>query len=89
MVVIITLLVHSFVGTIIYIVTNENDTLAAYYTTCIIGCIFSAICYLVKAIKRWWRYHDKRSIFEDENDNKFYCKVKYADDFKKDEQKSH
>ena len=25
--------------------------------------------------------YDKRSIFEDENGNKFYCKLKYTNDF--------
>ena len=79
--VIITLLIHSLIGTIIYIVTNENDDFAAYYTIGIIGWIVSGFCYLVRLIKRWNFNHDKRSIFEDKNGNRFYCKVKYANDF--------
>ena len=81
LIVIITLLVHSLIGTIIYIVTNENDDFAAYYAIGIIGWIVSGFCYLVRLIKRWHFNHNRRSIFEDENGNRFYCKVKYANDF--------
>ena len=35
--IILTLLVHSLIGTIIYIVTNENDDFAVYYAIGIIG----------------------------------------------------
>ena len=73
--VIITLLVHSLIGTIIYISTNENDNFAAYYAVGIIGLIVSGFFYLVRLIKRWNFNHDKRSIFEDENGNKFCCEV--------------
>ena len=78
---IITLLVYWLIGTIVYIATDENDKFAAYYTIGIIGLIVSGFCYIVRLIKRWWFNHDKRSIFEDENSNKFYCEVKYANDF--------
>ena len=61
--VIITLLIHSLIGTIIYIVTNENDDFAAYYTIGIIGWIVSGFFYLVRLIKRLNFNHDKRSIF--------------------------
>lgn len=81
LIVIVTLLIHSLIGTIIYIATNENDDFAAYYAIGIIGLIVSGFLYLVRHIKRWCFYHNKRSIFEDENGNKFYCEVKYADDF--------
>ena len=79
--IVLTLLVHSLIGTIIYIVTNENDDFAVYYATGIIGWIVSGLFYLIRCINRWRFYHDKRSIFEDESGNKFYCEVKYADDF--------
>ena len=79
--VIITLLAHSLIGTIVYIVTNENDEFIAYYGIGIIGWIVSGFCYIVRLIKRWLFNHNKRSIFEDENGNKFYCEVKYANDF--------
>ena len=62
--VIITLLIHSIIGTIIYIVTNENDDFAAYYAIGIIGWIVSAFFYLVRRIKRWHFNHDKRSILK-------------------------
>jgi len=79
--VIITLLAHSLIGTVVYIITNENDDFIAYYGVGIVGWVFSGFCYIVRLIKRWWFNHDKRSIFEDENGNRFYCDVKYADDF--------
>ena len=79
--VIATLLIHSLIGMIIYIVTNENDDFAAYYATGIIGWIVSSFCCLVRLIKKWHFNHDKRSIFKDENGNKFYCEVKYTNDF--------
>ena len=78
---IITLLVYWLIGTIVYIATDENDKFAAYYAIGIIGLIVSGFCYIVRLIKRWWFNHDKRSIFEDENGNRFYCGVKYAEDF--------
>ena len=81
LIVILTLLIHSLIGTIIYIKTNENDNFATYYTIGIIGWIVSGFFYLARLIKRWHFNHDKRSIFEDENGNKFYCEVKYANDF--------
>ena len=78
---IITLLVYWLIGTIVYIATDDNYKFAAYYTIGIIGLIVSGFCYIVRLIKRWWFNHDKRSIFEDENGNRFYCEVKYANDF--------
>lgn len=78
---IITLLVYWLIGIIVYIATDENDKFAAYYAIGIIGLIVSGFCYIVRLIKRWWFNHDKRSIFEDENGNRFYCEVKYANDF--------
>ena len=41
--VVITLSIHSLLGTIIYIVTNENDDFAAYYAIGIIGWIVSGL----------------------------------------------
>ena len=68
--IIITLLVHSLIGTIVYIATNENDEFIAYYGIGIIGWIVSGFCYIVRLIKRWWCNHDKRSIFEDKDGNR-------------------
>ena len=79
--IILTLIVHSLIGTVIYIATNENDDFATCYTVGIIGWIVYGFFYLVRLIKRWRFNHNKRSIFKDENDNKFYCKVKYTNDF--------
>ena len=48
--IILTLLIHSLIGTIIYIATNENDDFAAYYAIGIIGWIVSEFFYLVRLI---------------------------------------
>ena len=80
--VIITLLVHSLIGTVIYIATGESEKFIVYYGLGIVGYTVSAFCYLVRRINKWWINHDKRSIFEDENGNRFYCEVKYAKDFR-------
>ena len=79
--IVLTLLVYSLTGTIIYIATNENDDFAVYYAIGVVGLVVSGFFYLIRRINRWRFYHDKRSIFEDESGNKFYCEVKYADDF--------
>lgn len=49
--VIITLLVYSLIGTIVFIITNENDDFARYYATGIIGLIVMGFCWIVKKIK--------------------------------------
>ena len=48
--VIITLLVHSLIGTVIYMMTNENEEFIAYYGLGIVGCLFSGFCYIVRLI---------------------------------------
>lgn len=80
--ILLTLLIHSLIGTIIFIITKENEKFAAYYAVGCIGIIVSVFCRIVMLVKKLWKYHDKRSIFEDKNGNKFYCEVKYTDDFR-------
>lgn len=77
----LTLMIHSFIGTIIFILTNENKNFAVYYGLGIVGILISGFFYIARFIKKWCKNYNKRSIFEDENGNKFYCKVKYANDF--------
>lgn len=79
--VIIILLIHSLIGTILYIATNENDEVITYYGIGVIGCVLASFFAIGRRISKWWKYHDKRSIFEDEDGNKFYCNPKYAKDF--------
>lgn len=75
------MLIHSFIGTIVFIITNKNENFATYYAIGIIGCVTSGFCYVIKLIKKWWFNHSRRSIFEDENGNRLYCEIKYANDF--------
>lgn len=59
--VIATLLIHSLIGTIICIATNENRVFAVYYSVGIIGWIVSGFFSLARLIKRRRSNHDKRS----------------------------
>lgn len=79
--VILTLLIHSLIGTVVYIATNENDDFIAYYGRGVIGLILEIFFVIIGRIIKWFKYRDKHSIFEDENGNKFYCQPKYAKDF--------
>lgn len=81
LIVIITLLVHSLIGTLIFIISNENEDFITYYGIGIIGILVSFICNLIRLIKRCSFHYNKRSIFEDNDGNKFYCKLKYTNDF--------
>ena len=76
--IILTLLIHSFIGTVVYIATNENDDFSAYYGRGVIGLVLEFFFVIIGRIIKWFKYRNKRSIFEDENGNK---SVKYANGF--------
>lgn len=79
--IILTLLIHSLIGTIIFIITKKDEEFAIFYAIGIIGWIIVGLYCIAKVFKRWLNYHNKRSIFEDENGERFYCKTKYTNDF--------
>lgn len=81
LIIIITILVHSLVGTVVYMITNKNDDFIVYYGLGIVGCLLYLFFCSARVIKRFLYKYNKRSIFEDENGNRFYCKVKYSHDF--------
>jgi hypothetical protein len=75
------MLIHSVIGTVIFIATNENEDFAVYYAIGFVGWIVCLIGYVYRLLKRMLRHYTKRSIFEDEEGSKFYCPIKYCDDF--------
>lgn len=48
--VIITLLVYSLIGTIVFILTDENEDFARWYAIGIIGLIIAGGCYLLNRL---------------------------------------
>ena len=81
-IIILTLMVYSLIAVIIYFITGEKDDVLEIFGMGIVGWILLFIFdFILKPIHKFFKYYNKRSIFEDENGNRFYCKVKYADDF--------
>lgn len=79
--VIITLVVHSVIGTALYILTNENEDFIIGYGIGIVGMSLCGLLTVKRKFDIWYKYKDKRSIFEDEDGSKYYCEIKYAKDF--------
>lgn len=81
LIVIVVLLIHSLIGTILVISTKEDESVAIYYAIGVIGWIVSLFCLIVKRIIHWNKYHDKRSIFKNEETGKqYWCKTKDSND---------
>lgn len=75
------LLIHSLVGTILVIATKENEAVAIYYAVGVVGWIVSLFCLIVRKIKHWNQYHNKRSIFKnEETGNQYWCNLKDTND---------
>lgn len=49
--VIITLFIHSLIGTIVFIATGQNDDFARFYATGIVGLIAIGFCSIVRKIR--------------------------------------
>lgn len=79
--VIVVLLIHSLIGTILVIATKEDESVAIYYAVGVIGLVVSLLCWIVRRIIHWSKYHDKRSIFKnEETGEQYWCKTKDTDD---------
>lgn len=81
LIVIITLVAHSVIGTVLYILTNENEDFIIGYGIGIIGVGLIGLLTIKRKLDAWCKYKNKRSIFTDEDGNKYYCEIKYARDF--------
>lgn len=80
--VLITLVVYSLVGTVVYIITKDNEDVAIAFGLGIVGLTLWGILEVVRKIRNKFKYHiGKRSIFEEESTgNKYKCRVKDAND---------
>lgn len=61
--------------------TKENENVALYYAIGFIGWIVVLFCRTVRRIISWNKYHDKRSIFKNEETNsQYWCRLKDTND---------
>ena len=81
-IVLLTLIAYSLIGTILYIITKDNEDVAIAFGLGIVGLTLSGILNLIRKIVNKFKYHiGKRSIFEETSTgNKYKCKVKNAND---------
>lgn len=78
---IITLSIQSLIGTVLVIVTREDEAVATYYAVGFVGLIVSLFCWVIRRIMKWNKYHDKRSIFKNEETGKqYWCRLKDTND---------
>jgi len=59
-----TLSIYSIISTIIFVLTKENDTVITIFGLGIFGCLLIGLCWIIRKIKHWNEYHNKRSIIE-------------------------
>lgn len=79
-IVLLTLVTYSLVGTVAYFISKENETVAIAFGLGIIGLTICGIAKLVRGIANKFKYHvGKCSVFFDKKTGKrFKCKVKDA-----------
>lgn len=82
--VIITLVVHSIIGCIIYVASKKNEELLAYWGAGII-CLFSnGITAIIYGIRKILHNKNFKALLVDEEGKLYYCESKRADDFRCD-----
>lgn len=81
-IVLTTLIIYSLVGTVLFIITKENEDVAIYFGLGIVGLTLCGILMVIRKVRDKFKYHiGKRSIFEEISTGKKYkCKVKDAED---------
>ena len=81
-IILLTLISYSLISVVIYLISGENEEIAAMFGLGIIGVVLLAISKLTYKIKNMFKYHiGKRSIFtEKSTGNKYKCKTKDSDD---------
>jgi hypothetical protein len=81
-IVIITVLVYSAITCFIFIVSNEDEDVAAYLAIGLLGIILIPGIALIKKLIWLKRFGGKRSIiFDNAEDKHYWCKISDADDF--------
>lgn len=81
-IVLMTIVAYSFIATIAYIISKDNEDVAIMFGLGIFGLTLWGILKILYKIKNKFKYHiGKRSIFEEKSTgNKYKCRVKDADD---------
>lgn len=79
--VILTLFLHSFIGTVIYIASRENEDIAAIWAIGIIGWFILGFSQIVMTIQKLIKHYTKRAIVENEDTGiQYWCYSKDVDD---------
>lgn len=74
--------IFSLIGTIMVIVTEEDEVIAMWYLTNIFGLISLGVSYLFTKIKKFIKGRKIKSIIKIKaTDKTVYCDFKYFDDF--------
>lgn len=81
-IVLLTLIAYSLVGTILYIITKDNEDVAIAFGLGVVGLTLWGVLQVIQKIRDQFRCHiGKRSIFEQTSTgNKYKCRVKDAED---------
>lgn len=79
-IVLLTLVGYSLIGTVAYLISKENETVAIAFGLGVVGLTICGIAKLVRGIANKFKYHiGKCSVFVDKKTGKkFKCKVKDA-----------
>ena len=80
-VVLATIVIYSVISTIVIEICKENDNVIAAFGFGVFGLLCMGICKIINRICHYWRYRNKRSIFENTHDGKKYtCRIKDCND---------
>lgn len=59
-----TLVIYSVISTVAYLLSGQNENVLCYFGLGIVGLLIEGICRLIDKVRRFFRYHGKRSILE-------------------------
>lgn len=81
-IILLTLISYSLISVVVYLISGENEEIAAMFGLGIIGVVLLGISKFVHKVRNLVKYHiGKRSIFTEEaTGNKYKCETKYTDD---------
>lgn len=82
--VIITLIVHSAIGCIIYFATEKNEEILAYWGAGIIGLFINGVAVIIYGIRKVLHKRNFKALLIDKEGNLYYCDSNKTDDFRND-----
>ena len=81
LIIIITLSIYSTISTVAFILSKENDKIITIFGLGIFGCLLMGLCWVIRKIINWNKYHDKRSIIEiTQTKEQKWCNLKDTND---------